>query len=63
MQPPHKISSQPDSLVLGWTDPIESGGCPITGFAIYRDDSVGGEVTVEVNTDNDPQIRNNAVLK
>ena len=63
MQPPYNISSPPNSLVLSWGDPVSSGGCPLTGFAIFRDNSIGGEVTVEVNTNDDPQIRNNAVLK
>ena len=49
MPPPYKISSEPNSLVLAWFDPLDNGGCPITGYAIFRDDSIGGDVTVEVN--------------
>ena len=63
MQPPFKISSQANALVIGWTDPIDRGGCPITGYVVFRDDSAGGEVSIEVNEDNDPLIRNNPVLK
>ena len=63
MQTPFKISSQPDSLVLGWDDPIDNGGCPITGYAIFRDDSIGGDVDVEINEAEDPLIRDNPILK
>ena len=43
--------------------PQDDGGCPITGFALFRDDSIGGEPNVEINVDNDPSIRNNPVLR
>lgn len=54
MLPPYKISSEPNKLVLGWNDPISNGGCEITGYAVFRDDSIGGDVDVEINEDNDP---------
>ena len=63
MSAPYKISSEPDSLVLAWLDPLDNGGCPVTGYAIFRDDSIGGDVDVEINEDNDPLIRDIAILK
>jgi hypothetical protein len=63
MQPPFKISSQQNNLLLGWTNPTDNGGCPVTGYAVFRDDSIGGDVTVEINQDDDANIRNNPVLK
>ena len=64
MPPPYKISSLKNSVTLAWNDPIDKGGCPITGYAIFRDEGDGvSEVTTEVNTDNDPQIRNDPTLK
>jgi hypothetical protein len=63
MQPPFKLESVPNNILIGWNDPKDNGGCPVTGYAIFRDDSIGGDVTTEVNTDNDPAIRNNPVLK
>ena len=35
----------------------------MTGYAIFRDDSIGGDVDVEINEDNDPLIRDIAILK
>ena len=63
MQPPYKLESVPNSLLIGWDDPKDNGGCPITGYAIFRDNSIGGDVDEEVNIDNDPLIRNNPILK
>jgi hypothetical protein len=30
---------------LEWSDPTSDGGCPLTGFSIYRDDGAGGSYT------------------
>ena len=49
MQAPFKVSSEANSLVLGWEDPLDNGGCPITGYALFRDDGAGGAVTTEIN--------------
>lgn len=35
----------------------------MTGYAIFRDDSVGGDVDIEINEENDPLIRDKAILK
>ena len=63
MMPPYKIRSEPNEIVIGWSDPLDNGGCPITGYAIFRDDAQGSDVTIEVNEDDDPNIRNDPVLK
>ena len=52
-----------NQLVLAWSEPLENGGCPISGFAIYRDDSFGSDVDTEVNADNDASIRDNPILR
>jgi hypothetical protein len=30
---------------LEWSDPTSDGGCPLSGFSIYRDDGAGGSYT------------------
>ena len=63
MQPPYKISSVSNELILAWNEPLENGGCPISGYAIYRDDSHGSDVDIEVNEENDSSIRGNPILR
>jgi hypothetical protein len=50
-------------LIVGWNQPENNGGCPITGFSIHRDDAKGSDVTIEVNMPNDPQFTNNPTLR
>jgi hypothetical protein len=61
--PPYKISSTNTSIVIGWEEPSDDGGCPITSYAIFRDDGAGGTITTEVNTNNDPAIRGIPTLR
>ena len=63
MQSPFKIFSISNSITLGWKEPQSNGGCAVIGYAIFRDDSVGGDVIVEVNEDNDTEIRDNSILR
>lgn len=37
---------------------MDDGGCPITGYAVWKDDGTGSQVFTEVNTASDPAIRN-----
>ena len=37
---------------------MDDGGCPITGYAVWRDDGTGAQIFTEVNTQSDPAIRN-----
>lgn len=55
--------SATDKLVIGWTQPEDDGGCPITSYEIYRDDSMGSDVNIQVNSVNDPALINNPVLR
>ena len=50
-------------MTLEWTAPNDDGGCPITGYAVFRDDGVTGDPTVEINSDNDIDIRNKPTLR
>jgi titin len=56
-------SSTATTTALSWQEPTDTGGCPLTGYALYRSDpsqadaGAGTEVFVEVNSDNDANIR------
>ena len=63
MPAPYKVTSSANELNLAWDEPQDDGGCPLSSFAIYRDDGQSGEVVTEVNTDDDPTIRNNPILR
>lgn len=60
---PYKVATTVSSITLGWNEPANDGGCPITGFAVFRDDGAGGNVTTEVNQANDPLIRGIPTLR
>lgn len=38
------------SLKLNWDQPLDDGGCSITGYAIYRDDGAGGAITTDIDS-------------
>lgn len=47
---PYYISSTSTSLTVGWAAPVQDGGCGITGYKVFVDDSsnVGNPIN-EVN--------------
>ena len=61
MPQPFRIDefSYQNNLVVGWNQPADNGGCPITGYAIFRDDANAGDVTTQVNL----EIADNPVLR
>lgn len=65
MQAPVRIDlgSTTNNLIIRWQEPKDDGGCPITGYSVYRDDSRGSAVNIEINKDSDPAIRGNPVLR
>lgn len=50
-------------MTVQWTEPINNGGCPITGYAIFRDDGATEVTSIEVNSNNDPSVRNIPTLR
>lgn len=50
-------------MSLAWEPPLETGGCPVFGYYLMRDDGVSGTPSIEVNTDNDPTVRNLPTLR
>jgi hypothetical protein len=55
---PLRSTSTKTSITITWNEPIKNGGCPITGYIIYMDDGVTRNVYTEVNSVNDPAVRN-----
>jgi hypothetical protein len=55
--------STTNNIWIGWQEPSDNGGCPITGYEIYRDDANGSEVNIQVNSLSDPLLSNNPVLR
>ena len=55
-------------MIVGWNQPENNGGCPITGYALFRSEPTlynsitDTETFVEANTDNDQNIRNQPYL-
>jgi hypothetical protein len=60
---PFLIEATVNRITIGFEEPINNGGCPLTGFAVFRDDGNNGPVETEVNIDNDPAIRSNPILR
>ncbi len=50
-------------MIVRWTAPKDDGGCPITGYALFRDNGVTQIPNIEVNTNNDPLVRNIPTLR
>ena len=63
MKPLLRVDSTISSITLSWEEPEDDGGCPIESYAIYRNDGEGGAIEIEVNTDNDSNIRNKPTLR
>ena len=57
MQAPARVTSTVNSITVSWAPPPSNGGCDILSYAVFVDDGANGSYS-EVNTDNDPQVRN-----
>ena len=60
---PYITATTAESMTLEWDAPEDNGACPITGYALYRDDGLTGSPTIEINSDNDIDIRNKPTLR
>lgn len=59
---PTRVSSTRTSIVIQWKAPADDGGCPLTEFAVFRDDGAGSAVSTELNSSSDPAVRGNPSL-
>ena len=53
---PYRITSDKTSITVGWQQPQDDGGCEIIGYAVFADNGSGGTL-IEMNMDDDPQVR------
>ena len=44
-----RISGTKTSLLLGWSQVDDNGGCPVTGYRLFRDDGNSGSISIEVD--------------
>ena len=63
MAPPKMVSTTSTSMTINWTEPLNNGGCPITGYAVFRDDGASEVTNIEVNVNNDPSVRDIPTLR
>jgi hypothetical protein len=54
---PYRTASTTSSITLGWQEPLDDGGCPVTGFAVFRDDGTQIAPAIEVNSASDAAVR------
>lgn len=50
-------------MIVRWNAPKDDGGCPITGYSLFRDDGLSEIPSIEVNTVSDPLVRNIPTLR
>lgn len=60
---PWKQASTSTSITINWNEPEDDGGCPISGYAVFRDDGAGGSIDNEVNSANDAAVRDIPTLR
>ena len=60
---PWRTDSTTTSISLRWAEPVRDGGCPVTGYAVFRDDGLSSDPTTEVNTALDPAVRGIPTLR
>jgi titin len=63
LRAPYRLDSSLSSITLGWGEPLDDGGCPVTGYAVFRDEGTRGTPTVEVNSGLDPTVRGIPTLR
>lgn len=47
---PLLVSTTSESMTVEWNEPSDNGGCPITGYQLFRDNGLSGLPTIEVTT-------------
>ena len=62
MSAPTRVSSTQTSINIEWEQPKDNGGCSIQGYAVFRNDGNDGQITTEVNTNMDTNIRDRPSL-
>ena len=48
VSPPKLVGSTESTVTLRWEQPLDDGGCAVSGYRLYRDDGVGGAIETAV---------------
>ena len=65
---PLVIAQTRSSMALQWAPPLDTGGCRITGYAVFRDEGAvaasaeGSGISEELNMASDPDVRDKPSL-
>ena len=62
MPAPQRISSTATTMTIRWEHPDDNGGCPISSYAVFRNDGNAGAIEVEANAAGDTNVRNRPTL-
>ena len=54
---PYRLASTTSSITVGWTEALDDGGCPVTGYALFRDLADESAPSVEVNSASEAALR------
>lgn len=54
---PYRTGSGASSIDIAWVPPDDTGGCVVTGYAVFKDDGAGTSTFGEANVANDLSIR------
>ena len=49
---PVRLGGTSVSIDIGWSAPSDDGGCPISGYRLFRDDGNSGPISTEVDSSN-----------
>ena len=60
---PKVIATSSNTMTFEWTAPEDDGACPIISYAVFRDDGITGIPLIEINSDNDLNVRNKPTLR
>jgi len=55
---PTRSTSTASSITIDWSTPADTGGCSISGYAVFKNDGAGGSTFTEANSASDAAIRN-----
>lgn len=59
---PQRVSTTSSQIAINWGNVINTGGCPLTGFAVFRNEGDNTVPATEVNSANDVSVRDNPSL-
>lgn len=50
LDPPTLVEATSTEITVQWKQPLNNGGCSISGFALYMNDGLGGQTFIEIDS-------------